>query len=59
MPLKAPARESHTTGSGTAAVDVAALTKTFQTRSGPVTALDRVTFSAAPGETLGIVGPSG
>ena len=59
MPLKAPERESRSTRSGAAAVEIAALTKTFQTRSGPVAALRDVTFSVAPGETLGVVGPSG
>ena len=57
MPLKAPERESRTTTSRPAAVDVAALAKTFQARGGPVAALRDVSFSVATGETLGIVGP--
>jgi ABC-type nitrate/sulfonate/bicarbonate transport system ATPase subunit len=59
MPLKAPARESHSTRSGTTAVAVHAVSKTFQTRAGAVPALRDVTFSVTRGETLGIVGPSG
>jgi len=59
MPLKAPARESQSTSSRPAAVDVVALSKTFDGRTGPVPALHDVTFAVEAGETLGIVGPSG
>ena len=48
MPLKAPERESRSTRTGAAAVEIAALTKTFETGSGPVAALHEVTFAAAP-----------
>ena len=59
MPLKAPARESQPARSGTAAVEIAALSKTFETGNGPVPALHDVTFSVTRGETIGIVGASG
>jgi NitT/TauT family transport system ATP-binding protein len=36
-----------------------AVTRDFQTKDGPVTALDRVSFSLADGEFLCVVGPSG
>ena len=59
MPLKAPARESRSNTSRSTAIEATALSKTFQARGGPVHALRDVSFSAAAGETLGVVGPSG
>jgi ABC-type nitrate/sulfonate/bicarbonate transport system ATPase subunit len=61
MPVKAPTREWRSTRSRPAAVAVglSAVSKTFETRGGPVPALRDVTFDVAAGETLGIVGPSG
>ncbi len=35
------------------------LVKAFKTRAGPFTAVDRVSFSVAPGETFGLIGPDG
>jgi ABC-type dipeptide/oligopeptide/nickel transport system ATPase component len=40
-------------------LDVQNLTVTFAGRNGTVTAVDEVSFSIAPGETLGLVGESG
>jgi ABC-type nitrate/sulfonate/bicarbonate transport system ATPase subunit len=40
-------------------IDVRSLSKTFQTRGGPVAVLDDVSFSVRDGEFLGIIGPSG
>jgi NitT/TauT family transport system ATP-binding protein len=59
MPLKAPERESRSTTSRPAVLAVRALSKTFAGRDGPVHALERVSFDAAAGETLGILGRSG
>ena len=41
------------------ALDVQDLSVSFQTRGGRVHALDRVSFSVAPGETMALVGESG
>jgi ABC-2 type transport system ATP-binding protein len=35
------------------------LVKVFNTRSGPLTAIDHISFSVAPGETFGLIGPDG
>ena len=43
----------------TALLDVRELSVEFRTRRGPVRALDRVSFSIAAGEVLGVVGESG
>ncbi len=40
-------------------LDVRDLTITFDTRRGPLTAVDRISFQIAPGEVLGVVGESG
>ena len=40
-------------------IDVHNISKTFQTRSGPVHVLDDITFSVTDGEFVGIIGPSG
>ena len=40
-------------------LDITNLTCTFATNEGPARALDGVSFSIAPGETLGLVGESG
>ena len=40
-------------------LDIRELTTRFDTRRGPVTAVDRVSLTLAPGETLGLVGESG
>jgi peptide/nickel transport system ATP-binding protein len=40
-------------------LDVRDLTVVFDTRRGPLTAVDRISFSLAPGEILGVVGESG
>ena len=58
MPLKAPARESRPIGTD-AAVETAAVSKTFAGGAAPVEALRAVSFEARRGETLGIVGASG
>ena len=55
MPLKAPERESRHIGAEPAAVELAAVSKSF----GSVAALRDVSLAARAGETLGIVGPSG
>ena len=41
------------------ALDVEGVSKTFQTRQGPIQALDDVTLHIAPGEFVCLVGPSG
>jgi D-methionine transport system ATP-binding protein len=46
-------------GGGFPVISVRGLSKTFYTSSGPVHALDNVTFSVNAGEVLGIYGPSG
>ena len=35
------------------------LVKVFKTRSGPLSAIDHVSFSVARGETFGLIGPDG
>jgi NitT/TauT family transport system ATP-binding protein len=40
-------------------LDVEGVTKRFATRDGPVTAVEDVSFSVAPGEFVSIIGPSG
>lgn len=40
-------------------IDAENVVKTFETKAGPVAALDHVSISVKPGETLGIVGESG
>lgn len=42
-----------------AAVTVRGVTKTFATKSGPVTALDTVSLEVAKGEFVSLIGPSG
>jgi len=46
-------------GRGEALVELRGLSKTFQTRSGPVRAVDDVSFDIARGTTVGLVGESG
>src|SRR5437773_8219158 len=43
----------------TEAITVRHLSKTYATRDGAVTALDRTTFGIAEGEFVAVVGPSG
>jgi len=43
----------------TATLEVAQISKTFATPSGPLTVLDELTFSVAAGELVCILGPSG
>jgi ABC-type nitrate/sulfonate/bicarbonate transport system ATPase subunit len=40
-------------------IEVRGLSKTFQTRGGPVPVLDDLTFSVADGEFVAVIGPSG
>jgi len=35
------------------------IVKRFETPDGPLTAVDRVSFSVTPGEFMGVIGPSG
>ena len=42
-----------------ALVDIAGLTVGFRTADGPVTAVEDVSFTVAPGETVCVVGESG
>src|SRR5579871_6858836 len=35
------------------------VSKTFETPEGPITAVDRMSFTVAPGEFLAVIGPSG
>src|SRR5256885_8353311 len=42
-----------------AAIAVSELSKTYATRDGRVTALDRITFQMDEGEFVAVVGPSG
>jgi NitT/TauT family transport system ATP-binding protein len=44
---------------GASLLDVEHVTKRFATRDGPVTAVEDVSFSVAPGEFVSIIGPSG
>ncbi len=43
----------------TAAVTAADLAKTLKTRSGPLAAVNGVSFTIGPGETFGLIGPDG
>jgi NitT/TauT family transport system ATP-binding protein len=54
--IEAPPQEQRT---GDPAIALAGVTKVFATKRGDLTALDRLTLEAHPGERLGIVGPSG
>ncbi|AVO37519.1 dipeptide ABC transporter ATP-binding protein [Pukyongiella litopenaei] len=47
------------TGAQTPFIDTSGVVKSFETKGGPVKALDDVSISVKPGETLGIVGESG
>ncbi len=47
------------TDSATSMIDARHVVKTFDTKGGPVAALDDVSINVKPGETLGIVGESG
>ncbi len=44
---------------GSMGLDIQNATKTFQTRGGPVTALDRINLSIRDGELVCLIGPSG
>jgi NitT/TauT family transport system ATP-binding protein len=46
-------------GDATRLLDVEHVSKRFATRDGPVTAVEDVSFSVAPGEFVSIIGPSG
>jgi peptide/nickel transport system ATP-binding protein len=55
----APSRRVADAPSGSPLLEVRELTVEFPTRRGTLRALDRVSFSIAPGEVLGVVGESG
>src|SRR5207249_11684990 len=64
MPASAnTSQELERPASGSAAVApvllVEDLVKRFDTPEGPITAVDRVSFSVAPGELISLIGPSG
>jgi len=40
-------------------IEVRSVSKTFETRGGPVPVLDDLNFSVADGEFLAVIGPSG
>ena len=42
-----------------AAIEIAALSKRYETRDGPVLALDDVSFAIQPSEFVSVLGPSG
>src|SRR6266536_4576195 len=44
---------------GTRLLEVERVSKRFTTRDGPITAVEDVSFSIAPGEFVSIIGPSG
>ena len=57
-----PASDAAATGRASAAVDLIAvdhLSKIYQTRTGPVTALEDIHFSIGQGQFVALVGPSG
>jgi NitT/TauT family transport system ATP-binding protein len=60
--LTGAASASGSSGSGVPAarlLDVEQVTKRFSSREGVITAVDKVSFSVAPGEFVSIIGPSG
>ena len=40
-------------------LEVEGVSKVFKTRTGPISAVDRVSFRVAPGEVLAFLGPNG
>ncbi|MDX6569763.1 MAG: peptide/nickel transport system ATP-binding protein [Gaiellales bacterium] len=55
----AGAQAARATGEGAASLEIDDLSVTFPTPSGPLAAVDSVSLSVRPGETLGLVGESG
>jgi NitT/TauT family transport system ATP-binding protein len=54
-----PSTVMRTVAPVTKALEVDGATKRYETRDGPVTAMDGISFDVAPGEFVSVIGPSG